>query len=137
MVAMISCQKSESDSDIEVIYLRYAYEDNNYYRKIDLINKEYWKSGPRKYEQDVDYQFVSSLEDDSIVIFLEECNRNGFLTWDEEYLPDYPSFNSNWWWITIQYSDASEKKMCGHGLYPDTWDEVRNALKALTGDSTT
>ena len=41
---LMGCQ--ESQRDIEIIYLRYAYEDRNYYRKIDLKNKEYWKSGP-------------------------------------------------------------------------------------------
>ena len=134
ILALFIVGQQKAQKNIEIIYFRYAYEDNNYYRKIDLKNKEYWKAGPEKYGEDVEYLFVSCLEDEKIDVFLNTCHNSGFLSWDEEYLPDNTSFNSNMWWITIHYSDSSEQKMRGHGIYPETWDEVGIALRELTGD---
>ena len=134
VLALFIIGRQIAQRNIEVIYLHNAHEENNYYRKIDLKNKEYWKTGPREYSENVEYQFVCNLESEKIADFGDTCHDIGFFSWDEEYLLENPGFNSNMWWITVQYSDSSEKNMRGHGIYPETWIEFSIALRELTGD---
>jgi len=133
-VLILSGCKKNKPPDIEVIVVRNYFFDNQYIDRIDLKNKEYWKAGPIKTSlSEVEYTFVCDLEDNKITDFLRAAQAYGFLSWEEEYLPEGIIYDGHQWGIVIHFSDSTEKGMYGDNSYPETWDEMYKAFKDLTG----
>ena len=132
-IILIGCKKSEPP-DIEVIYVR-NYNISYYYEyKIDLKNKQYSKAGPLDRSQNVeDYELVCELEDHKIDEFLCTVSEYKLLFWKELYKLPGEHHDGHQWSIKVIFTDSTSTGTNGDNHYPDTYDEMRIALKNLTG----
>jgi len=131
---ILSGCKKDKPPDIEVIDVRNYYFENQYMDRIDFINKEYWIAGPIQSSlSEVEYTFVCDLEDNKITDFLHAVHEYGFLSWEEEYLPEGIIYDGHRWGIVIHFSDSTEKSIYGDNRYPETWDEMSMAFEDLSG----
>ena len=127
------CQKRKP-KDIEVIFVRNYFIENYYEDKIDFNNKQHWKAGPINRSQKVeDYIFVCDLEDEKITDFLNAIKEYELLSWEGEYRLTGEYHDGHQWSINIIFSDSTSTGAYGDNNYPETYDEIREALENLTG----
>ena len=131
--------------DIETIYFAHwavfrAWGDTTAY-KIDLKNGAFYEithdaensvDNWGTPEGDVDFEFVSDLDDDAIDTFFRQTARHGLTNWKSSYRDDSIMDGSSWY-IKIIFSNQEPMESHGTNKYPETWDKVMEDCKNLTG----
>ena len=110
--------------------------------KIDFENKKFWKypdSGWTFDRRDAaaeneGFTFVSNLSDEKIKVFFEQASTYGFTSWDDEYVEPMLA-DGHQWRVIITYANDSTKTISGSNKYPDTYNNMREAFKDLTGET--
>ena len=136
-------QAQSSQNDIETIYFsRNAVLLKDAYKtayKVDLKNQAYYRmdgslSAVKDWGTDSGdrgFKFVSELSADKVDAFLLESARLGLAQWKDSY--EKLALDGASWDIVILFSDGQRKEVHGENDYPETWDELHQALLTLTG----
>jgi hypothetical protein len=115
--------------------------------KIDFVKKECWMYSGDYFDRGTNeivrrdptaanegYTFVRKLRDADIEAFYKQCDKLGFTSWDDEYV-DHMIADGHRWRVVITYADGSTKTVFGSNDYPDTYGNMREAFRALTGEA--
>jgi hypothetical protein len=80
------------------------------------------------------FTFVSNLSDEKIKVFFEQASTYGFTSWEDEYVEPMLA-DGHQWRVIITYANDSTKTISGSNKYPDTYNNMREAFKDLTGET--
>ena len=85
---------------------------------------------------DEGFTFVKGLDEKEMDHFLRAAGRHGFSNWakDGQDYRDKEISPVRDWEIRIVYSDGTEDRLDGCNAYPDSWNDMNNAFKALTDE---
>ena len=110
--------------------------------KVDLSRRNFWvyEHSPMKGRNEKapfeGFCFAGRLGKGKIAAFLETADEYGFAGWEGDYdheRDEDPMPGGGPWHVTIVFADGATKESTGYFDYPEHWDEMREAFKALTG----
>lgn len=80
------------------------------------------------------FTYVCALSETDMETFLDQCNRLGFLDWQDKYI-EVGLCDGHQWGITVLFKDGTTKEIIGSNAYPDTWNEMAEAFLKLTDEN--
>ena len=92
---------------------------------------------PKPNDRDVEgenegYTLVGEFSYEEFEKFWVSAQKTGFMNWDDEYI-DWDVLDGTQWEMVITSYDGSVKKIYGSNAYPESWNDLGEALKELTG----